>query len=234
MNRPGHTLNCSKARRWQERIMAGRLKLGVLLSGGGTTLLNLLERQKAGTLAGEVVCVASDRPGVRGLDRPREAGFPHLPVRVAEPPKDLSARAQWGADLLAWCGSHGAEAVLMCGFLRLLPLPDAWTGRVLNIHPSLLPAFGGKGFHGEKVHQAALDAGVKISGCTVHFADQVYDRGPILVQKAVPVMEDDTAKSLAARVFGAECEAYPEAVALMAAGRVRLEKGRARISPAAG
>lgn len=211
--------------------MAKKLKLGVLLSGGGTTLLNLLERQKAGSLAGEVVCVASDRPGVRGLDRPREAGFPDIPTRVAEPPRDLAARPGWGADLLDWCGSHGADVVLMCGFLRLLPLPDAWVGRVLNIHPSLLPAFGGKGFHGEKVHQAALDTGVKISGCTVHFADQVYDRGPILVQRAVPVLEHDTAKTLASRVFGAECEAYPEAVALLAAGRVRLEQGRTRIAP---
>lgn len=213
--------------------MAKRLRLGVLLSGGGTTLLNLLERQKRGALAGEVVCVASDRPGVRGLDRPGEAGFPELPVRVSEPPKDLAERARWGRELLTWCGSHGADVVLMCGFLRLLPLPDEWVGRVLNIHPSLLPAFGGKGFHGEKVHQAALDSGVKISGCTVHFADQVYDRGPILVQKAVPVLETDTAKTLAARVFEAECEAYPEAIALLAAGRVHLKDGRALIGPPA-
>jgi phosphoribosylglycinamide formyltransferase-1 len=212
--------------------MAKKLKLGVLLSGGGTTLLNLLERQKAGKLAGEVVCVASDRPGVLGLERPRQAGFPGLPTRVAEPPKEMTQRAAWGADLLGWCGSHNADVVLMCGFLRLLPLPDGWVGRVLNIHPSLLPAFGGKGFHGEKVHQAALDAGVKLSGCTVHFADQVYDRGPILVQKAVLVRDDDTSITLAARVFEAECEAYPEAIALLAAGRVRLEGGRARITPA--
>lgn len=208
------------------------MRLGVLLSGGGTTLLNLLERQKKGTLAGQVVCVASDRPGTRGLDRPREAGFPDLPLLVSEPPKDMAKRSEWGQKLLDWCGSHGADVVLMCGFLRLLPLPDAWAGKVLNIHPSLLPAFGGKGFHGEKVHQAALDAGVKISGCTVHFADQVYDRGPILVQKAVPVLETDTAHSLAARVFEAECEAYPEAIALLAEGRVHLENGRARIAPA--
>ena len=104
----------------------------------------------------------------------------------------------------------------------------------MNIHPALLPAFGGKGFYGDRVHRAVLDSGVKVSGCTVHFADSQYDHGPIILQTAVPVLDDDTVPSLAARVFAAECEAYPRAIQLFADGRLRLEGRRVRILPAAG
>ncbi len=208
-----------------------KLKLGVLLSGGGTTLRNLLDLQMAGKMAGEVVCVAADRPSARGLHQPVAAGLGDLPTRVFVPPGEQALRPAWASEILGWCAGYGAELVLLCGFLRLLPFSEEWSGRVLNIHPSLLPAFGGQGFHGHKVHQAVLDMGVKISGCTVHFADLVYDRGPILVQQTVMVAEDDTAETLAKRVFQAECQAYPEAINLLAAGRVRLEGKRARILP---
>jgi phosphoribosylglycinamide formyltransferase-1 len=122
------------------------------------------------------------------------------------------------------------DLVCLAGWLRLLPIPADFRHKVLNIHPALLPAFGGKGMYGRHVHEAVLAAGVKVSGCTVHFADDTYDTGPILVQKCVPVKEGDDADSLAARVFAAECEAYPEAIELFGAGRVKVEGKRVLIS----
>src|SRR5205823_1407176 len=122
-----------------------------------------------------------------------------------------------------------ADLVIFGGFLALVEIPDDYTGRVLNIHPALIPAFCGKGFHGEAVHRAAIEAGVKFSGCTVHFADQTYDTGPIVLQRVVPVLDDDTPETLAARVFEAECEALPEAIALYANGRLKAEGRRVRL-----
>jgi phosphoribosylglycinamide formyltransferase-1 len=119
----------------------------------------------------------------------------------------------------------------MAGFLQLLEIPADFAGRVLNIHPALIPAFCGKGFHGLAVHRAALETGVKVSGCTVHFADNEYDHGPIISQYVVPVLDDDTPESLAGRVFAQECEAYPEAIRWFAQGRLRIEGRRARVLP---
>ncbi|MBU6294607.1 MAG: phosphoribosylglycinamide formyltransferase [Planctomycetes bacterium] len=202
-------------------------RLAVFLSGGGTTLQNLLDRQAAGALAGVVACVASDRDGVAGLDRAAKAGVPATVARR----KDHPGRESFSAALAGFAESHGADLICLAGFLQLLAVPPRWENRVINIHPSLLPSFGGKGCHGAHVHQAVLDAGCKVSGCTVHLATNEYDRGPILVQKAVPVHPDDTASTLAARVFSAECEAYPEAIALLASGRVSVEANRAIINP---
>src|SRR5207253_7165627 len=105
-------------------------------------------------------------------------------------------------------------------------VPDDYLGRVMNIHPALIPAFCGKGFYGHRVHEAVLQAGVKVTGCTVHFADNEYDHGPIILQRTVPVLDDDTAETLAQRVFEQECEAYPEAIHLFAEGRLGLEGRR--------
>jgi phosphoribosylglycinamide formyltransferase-1 len=201
--------------------------LAVFLSGGGTTLQNLLDRQAAGHLAGKVACVASDRDGVAGLDRAAKASVPVLVVRR----KDHPGRDSFSSALAGFAESHGADLICLAGFLQLLAVPKEWENRVINIHPSLLPSFGGKGCHGAHVHQAVLDAGCKVSGCTVHLATNDYDRGPILVQKAVPVLPGDTASTLAARVFSAECEAYPEAIALLASGRVSVDNNRATITP---
>lgn len=205
-----------------------RPRLAVLLSGGGTSLQNLIDRERAGTLAGTIACVASDRDGVAGLDRARAAGVPSQVVKR----RDFSDRQAFSDRLIHWGEQHGADLICLAGFLQLLTVPDRWENRVVNIHPSLLPAFGGQGFHGGKVHQAVLDAGCKVSGCTVHLATNEYDRGPIVVQKAVAVLESDTAITLAARVFVAECEAYPEAIALLAQGRVSVHGNRAIIAPA--
>src|SRR5439155_8230922 len=124
------------------------------------------------------------------------------------------------------CRQAGADLVCMAGFLQLVRVPDDFRLRVLNIHPALIPAFSGKGFYGHRVHEAALEAGVKVSGCTVHFADNEYDHGPIILQRVVPVLDDDTPDALAARVFEQECEAYPEAIRLFAEGRLRVEGRR--------
>jgi phosphoribosylglycinamide formyltransferase 1 len=118
--------------------------------------------------------------------------------------------------------------VCLAGFLQLVEIPPDFANRVLNIHPALIPAFSGKGFHGPAVHRAALEAGVKVSGCTVHFADNQYDHGPIISQRVVPVLDDDTPETLAARVFAEECEAYPEAITWFAEGRLVIEGRRVR------
>ena len=177
------------------------LKVGVLLSGSGRTLQNLLDRAAEGRLALEAVAVVADRENAFGLERARRAGIPTLYT------KDPGAS-------LAFLDEHGAQACCLAGYLRLLPIPETWRGRVLNIHPSLLPRHGGKGCYGDRVHARVLEAGDTESGCTVHLCDDRYDTGPVLVQKRVPVLPDDTVATLAARVFEAECVAYPEAIEL--------------------
>ena len=118
----------------------------------------------------------------------------------------------------------------MAGFLKRITIPDDFTNRVVNIHPGLIPAFCGHGFYGQRVHQAVLDYGAKLSGCTVHFADNQYDHGPVISQKAVPVLEDDTAETLARRVFQAECDAFPEAIRLIAEGKVQVVGRKVQIA----
>ncbi len=127
-----------------------------------------------------------------------------------------------------------ADLVCLAGFLQLLRIPPDFENRVMNIHPALIPAFSGKGFHGLHVHRAVLEAGVKITGCTVHFADNEYDHGPIILQRAVAVADDDTPESLSARVFAQECAAYPEAIRLFAEGRLRIVGRRVLMRPGPG
>jgi formyltetrahydrofolate-dependent phosphoribosylglycinamide formyltransferase len=201
------------------------LRLAVLLSGGGTTLQNLLDRGADGRLRARVVQVVSSNPQAFGLTRAHRAG---VPAAVVER-KACGSREEFSRRIFDLCRAAGAELVCMAGFLQLVLIPDDFRNRVLNIHPALIPAFSGKGFHGLHVHRAALDTGVKVSGCTVHFADNEYDHGPIIMQRVVPVLDDDTPETLAARVFAQECAAYPEAIELFAAGRLHLEGRRVRI-----
>lgn len=201
--------------------------MAVLLSGSGRTLANLLERIDRGDLPVEVVVVVASRPGVKGLSIAEEAGIPAATVaRKAHVDAGSFSRAIDAVIL-----PHRPELVVCAGFLSLYLAPPELAGRVMNIHPALIPAFCGKGFYGDRVHRAALEAGVRVSGCTVHLVDDEYDHGPIIVQRAVPVLEDDTPDSLAARIFEAECEAYPEAIRLFAEDRVALVGGRVRILP---
>ena len=148
-------------------------------------------------------------------------------------PVDVSSRArspQFAEEVWSAVRAFAPDLVCFAGWLHLLPIPADFRHKVLNIHPALLPAFGGKGMYGHHVHEAVLAYGAKVSGCTVHFADDTYDTGPILVQKCVPVKERDDPDTLAARVFAAECEAYPEAIRLIASGRVTVEGRRVIVS----
>lgn len=197
--------------------MPDPLRLVCLVSGGGTTLQNLLDRVADGTLPARVVGVVSSRADAFGAERARRAG---VPTTVAPRGEGFADRV-WDA-----VRGFGPDLVCFAGWLHLLPIPPDFRHRVLNIHPSLLPAFGGHGMYGHHVHQAVLAYGAKVSGCTVHFADDTYDTGPVVVQKCVPVLDEDTPESLAARVFAAECEAYPEAIRLIAGGGVRIEGRR--------
>jgi phosphoribosylglycinamide formyltransferase-1 len=206
------------------------IRLAVLLSGSGTTLQNLIDRIADGRLAARIVQVVASKSTAFGVERARRAG---LRVDVVER-RSFSDVAAFSMAIFDRCRSAGAELVCLAGFLQLLRIPDDFTHRVLNIHPALLPAFGGKGMYGHHVHEAVLASGAKVSGCTVHFADNVYDHGPIVLQRAVEVRDDDTPDTLAARVFAAECEAYPDAIQLYAAGRLRVENRRVFHRPGSG
>ena len=207
--------------------MTTPLRLAVLLSGGGTTLQNLIDRIADVRLDARIVCVVSSRADVAGVERGRHAGIPTFVVER----RACSSREEFSARILGHCREAGADLVCMAGFLQLLHIPTDFAGRVLNIHPALLPTFGGKGYHGLHLHEAVLEAGVRVTGCTVHFADNEYDCGAILVQRTCCVAQDDTPETLQSRVFAQECEAYPEAIRLVASGRVCLEGRRALLSP---
>ncbi len=191
---------------------SARIPLAVLISGGGTTLRNLLQKIAEGTLAAEIRLVISSNPAAKGLKYATDAGIKTI---VAEKRAAASAE-EYSSAIFAPCRAAGVELVVMGGFLKHVLIPADFENRVINIHPSLIPEFCGKGMYGQHVHQAVLDAGVRQSGCTVHYVDNLYDHGPIVLQRAVPVLAGDTAESLAARVFAAECEALPEAIGQIA------------------
>lgn len=202
------------------RPPAKSIKIAVLISGGGRTLKNLLEltAEEKG-LPVDMRLVISSSAKATGLQFAREA---NIETAVFDR-KKFATDVDYGNAIFDACRAAGVDYVVMAGFLKLAPVPEDFTGRVLNIHPALIPAFCGPGMYGDRVHQAVLDYGAKISGCTVHFVDNEYDRGPIIWQQPVPVFDDDTAESLAARVFTAEKEAYPHVLKLLAAGKIRLE-----------
>jgi phosphoribosylglycinamide formyltransferase-1 len=182
--------------------------VAVLVSGGGRSLENLCEEIDAGRLGCRIALVLSDRPGIRALERAARRGLDVVVV----PRTEFADADAFGDAVFAVIEAHGAELVVLAGFLRLLPVPERWLGRVLNIHPALLPAFGGKGFYGDRVHAAVLERGVQFTGCTVHYVTNEYDAGPILLQRCIEVAPDDTVDSLAARVFAEERVALPEAI----------------------
>ena len=183
-------------------------RLAVALSGGGTTLLNLHDRINAGTFQATIACVIASNDHCKGIERAKARGLPvHVLPRKTFPDKHAFSDAVFTA-----CREADADLLVLAGFLSLLVIPDDFANRALNIHPSLLPKFGGKGMHGHHVHQAVIAAGETTSGCTVHLADNTYDTGPTLLQKTCPVLPDDTADTLASRVFDLECDAYPHAI----------------------
>lgn len=206
-----------------------KLKLAVLISGSGRTLENFIDLAAEGELPIDIRLVISSSAKASGLQHASAANIPALVVNRANYPQGAAGDKAYGDVIFAACRDSGVDYVAMAGFLKLAPVPDDFAGRVINIHPALIPSFCGAGMYGHHVHQAVIDAGAKITGCTVHFVDNQYDHGPIIWQQPVPVFADDTADSLAARVFKAEKEAYPHVIKLLANGRIRIENGRATI-----
>jgi phosphoribosylglycinamide formyltransferase 1 len=195
------------------------LRLAVLVSGGGTTLQNLIDHIEAGKLSASIVVVISNQPDAYGLVRAKRHGLATVSI-----PRNAYRDAQAYHDALNHTLDRFApDLIALAGFLRVFHYAPHYRGRVMNIHPSLVPAFCGKGFYGMRVHHAALAYGVKVSGCTVHFADEAYDHGPIILQRVVAVLDHDTPERLAARVAIEERKAYPEAIQLFAEGRLQVE-----------
>lgn len=205
--------------------MVSPLSIAVLISGGGTTLRNLIELKNAGQLSVEFKLVISSNPHAKGLVHAVQAD---ILTMVAEKTRGTTDEV-YSHAIFDPIRSSGAELVVMGGFLKHVAIPPDFINRVVNIHPALIPAFCGKGMYGHHVHEAVLGYGAKVSGCTVHFVDNEYDHGPIILQKVVPVLEGDTPDRLAARVFSAECEVLPEALRLIAAGRVSVDGRIVRI-----
>lgn len=188
---------------------AGELQIGVLISGGGSTLENLIRRLADGRLRRvRIAAVVSSRAAVRGVEIARSAGLPLAVVR----PRDFADEGAFASALAAALDQAGVELVVMGGFLCLWRYPVRYEARVLNIHPALLPDFGGKGLYGHYVHEAVLASGVTESGCTVHLVDDQYDHGPTVAQARVPILPGDTPDTLAARVGEAERELYPAVI----------------------
>jgi phosphoribosylglycinamide formyltransferase-1 len=200
------------------------IRLAVCASGGGTTLQNLLDKIRARKLRAEVVRVVASRPRIAAIDKANDAG-----IALALADRSATTAAEFSRSVFDPIRQSQADLVVLGGFLALVEIPPDYAGKVINIHPALVPSFCGKGFHGQAVHRAVIEAGVKVTGCTVHFADTTYDTGPIILQRAVPVLDDDTPETVAARVFQAECQALPEAIALYANGRLRIEGRRVRV-----
>jgi phosphoribosylglycinamide formyltransferase-1 len=202
------------------------LKIAVLISGSGRTLKNFIDVAAEGHLPVDIRLVISSSPTAGGLKFAEAAGIPSRVIRRQDFDSGPAGEKEFGNTIFSACREAGVDYVAMAGFMKLAPIPDDFAGRVINIHPALIPAFCGAGMYGDRVHQAVLDAGAKVTGCTVHFVDNVYDHGPIIWQQPVPVFDDDTIDTLGKRVFEAEKEAYPHVLKLLAGGRIKLENGR--------
>lgn len=205
--------------------MDSNLRIAVLISGTGRSLQNFITLKTAGTLPVDIVQVIANTPTAKGIQFALQAD---IPIAVIEP-QQFSGISDFSQAIFDCCRKSGCNYVILAGFLKLLEIPPDFQNRVLNIHPSLIPSFCGKGYYGHHVHEAVLEYGAKLTGCTVHFVDNEYDHGPVFLQKSVPVLEDDTPESLAARVFEAECCAYPESIAILATGRVTVVGRKVRI-----
>jgi formyltetrahydrofolate-dependent phosphoribosylglycinamide formyltransferase len=208
------------------------IRIAILVSGHGrgSNMAAIIDACQRGEIDGQVVLVIGTRDEAPALQRATEKG---VSTEVVSPSK--LGEEEYARRLLQTLGDAQVDLVCLAGFMRLLPPPvvHAYAGRVMNIHPALLPLFGGKGMYGEHVHRAVLESGMKVSGCTVHFVDESYDTGPIILQRCVPVEEEDTWETLAARVLAQEHQAYVQAVKLFAQGRLRVEGRRVRILPPA-
>jgi phosphoribosylglycinamide formyltransferase-1 len=202
------------------------IRLAVCVSGSGTTLQNLIDQIRNKRLSAQIIQVVASRPRIGAIEKAAAVG---IPLALAN--RSAKTLAEFSRSVFDPIKRSQADLVILGGFLSLIEIPPEYHLKVINIHPALIPAFCGEGFHGPAVHKAAIESGVKVSGCTVHFADATYDTGPIILQKTVPVQEDDTPETLAARVFQVECQALPEAISLYANGRLKVEGRRVRVLP---
>ncbi|MBH57593.1 MAG: phosphoribosylglycinamide formyltransferase [Planctomycetaceae bacterium] len=206
--------------------MSNRISIAVWISGGGTTLRNLLEKIDAGLLQIDVKLVIASKSTAGGLEHARQANIPELIIRRT----DYELAEDYCRAMFDPCREAGVDYVVMGGFLKHVLIPPDFENRVLNIHPSLIPAFCGHGMYGHFVHEAVINYGAKISGCTVHFVDNEFDHGPIILQRTVAVKAKDSPSDLALRVFEAECEAYPTALQWLANGRIHVDDRKVVIS----
>jgi formyltetrahydrofolate-dependent phosphoribosylglycinamide formyltransferase len=220
INTKRYTLNATHSQK--------SIRLGVLISGGGTTLINLLEKIDQGRLNAKVVLVISSRSTVKGVERAKNAGLDVKIIRKKDYP-DIDDFSKHIKDELV---AADVDLVVQGGWLCLWKIPARYENRVMNIHPALLPSFGGKGMWGHHVHEAVLKTGCKVSGCTVHFCTNEYDKGPIIVQRTCEARDDDTPDTLAARVFEQECIAYPEAIKLFTEGKLSVQNNIVTIANA--
>ena len=209
------------------------LKMAVLVSGGGTNLQAIIDSITNGTITNaEISVVISNNANAYALERARAHGIEALCIS----PKDFESREAFNQAFLDKLNSYNVDLVVLAGFLVVLPemMIKEYTNRIVNIHPSLIPSFCGKGFYGLKVHEGVLARGVKVTGATVHFVDEGTDTGPIILQKAVAVEENDTPEILQRRVMEqAEWKIMPQAIDLIANGRVKVEDGKVKILPKA-
>jgi len=203
-----------------------KIRIAALISGGGRTVLNIGEEIDARRLDAEIAVVIASRQ-CKGIERCQAAG---MDVRVV-PYREMPDVETYSAEIVRILDEKQVDLAVLAGFLSLWEIPARYEGRVMNIHPALLPRFGGKGMYGHHVHEAVLQRGCKVSGCTVHFVTNEYDAGPIIVQKSVPAFDTDTPDELAARVFEQERLAYPEAIQLFTEDRLTIDNGIVRVAP---
>lgn len=205
------------------------MRLALFASGGGSNVGAVLDAVAAGTLPAVPALLVADRATAGALDRAREHGVPTAVL----PPSDFADADAFAAALLGVLSAHAVDAIALAGYLKRIPgaVVTAYRHRVVNVHPSLLPAFGGPGCYGRHVHAAVLAHGCRVSGATVHLVDADYDTGPIVLQEAVNVLPDDTPETLAARVLRTEHRLLPAALALLAQGRLRIDGRLVRLLP---
>jgi phosphoribosylglycinamide formyltransferase 1 len=198
------------------------LKIGVLASGRGSNFQAIIDSIESGHVHAQVELLVTDNPEAFSLNRARTHGIEHIVM----PPKGYATRDEYFREIAAELEKRGVELVILAGFMRIVgrPLLDAFPNRVMNIHPALLPSF--PGLHGQK---QANDYGVKLSGCTVHFVDEGMDTGPVIIQAAVPVRDDDTEESLSERILRLEHKIFPEAIKLFSEGRIEVDGRKVRI-----
>ncbi len=210
-----------------KHLLKRKVKIAVLLSGQGTTLQNLIDKIEEGKLDARIDVVIASRPDAYGLIRARNHGIAATCIYH----KDYPDNKSFNDAIYREIAKYKIDLIVLAGFMHLLRIKKKFQNRVINIHPALLPSFGGKGMYGLHVHKAVLDYGCKVTGCTVHFVDEKYDTGPIILQAPVEIKEDDLPQTLASRVQAKERELLPQAIQLFAEGRIKVEGRKVKILP---